>query len=57
MTRSEFNDLISKSEFKDLIKESMVEINEEAQFEQEATEFVEENFLQFVDEATSADIQ
>ena len=48
---------MTKSELKDLIKESMVEINEETQFEQEATEFVEENFLQFVDEATSADIQ
>lgn len=48
---------MTKSELKDLIKESMVEINEETQFEQEAYEFVEENFLQFVDEATSADIQ
>ena len=48
---------MTKSELKDLIKESMTEINEETQFEQEAYEFVEENFLQFVDEATSADIQ
>lgn len=48
---------MTKSELKDLIKESMVEINEESQFEQEAYEFVEENFLQFVDEATKADIQ
>ena len=48
---------MTKSELKDLIKESMVEINEETQFEQEAYEFVEDNFLQFVDEATSADIQ